>query len=165
MIKVLLFDLSRTLLFPTDKKYKGELNKLHKELSTNPNYIYAEHFYLDEGVLNYLKRIKDKYGLYVFTSGSIQNAPEIKPKLIEVFKKVYSVEEISLSKNNPKSYEFIAKDLGITPDEMWFIDDSEKNIKAAKSAGVNVRLFRDFDKLRQELNELFEKSKNSITRG
>lgn len=134
MIKTLLFDLSRTLLFPANKDYTGELNKLHSELSSKPNYSFFENFQLDEGIMSYLKSIKDKYELYMFTSGSIQDAPEIKRRLDEVFKKIYSSEEIGLSKKDPKAYEYVAKDIGMAPDEILFIDDLETNVKAAKTA-------------------------------
>ena len=153
MIKAWLFDLSRVLLFPVDKNYKGELNKLHKELSGNPNYSFWEHFYLDENELSFLDGFKDKHDLYMFTSGTIQNAPEIRPRLDAIFKKIYSAEEIGLTKKDSKAYEFIAEDLGCTPDEICYIDDSEENVKAARTACVNVRLYRDFDKLKKDLEE------------
>ena len=153
MIKVFLFDLSRTLLFPVDDNYKGTLNQLHKKISVNSDSNFWKHFRLDEDIMSYLQRIEDKYKLCIFTSGTIQNAPELKHRLDEVFKKVYSAEIIGLSKKDPESYEFIAKDLGCTPDEILYYDDSEENIKAARTVGVNVRLFKDFDKLRQDLRK------------
>ena len=153
MIKVFLFDLSRTLLFPVDDKYKGTLNQLHNNLSVNSDYNFWKHFRLDEDIMSYLQRIKDKYKLCIFTSGTIQNASELKHRLDEIFKKVYSAEIIGLSKKFPESYEFIAKDLGCTPDEILYYDDSEENIRAAKDAKINAVLFKDFDKLRQDLRK------------
>lgn len=154
MIKVFLFDLSRTILFPKDKSYKGELNALHKKLSLKPNYNFSDHFELDEGLLTYLHSIRNERDLYIFTSGSIQNAPEIKPRLNEIFKKIYSSEDIGISKKDPRSYEFIAKDIGVTPDEILFMDDSKENIKIAREVGFVTALYREFDELRKKLRKV-----------
>ena len=156
MIRAFLFDLSRTLLFPVDTEYKGELNKLHSELSLDPNYNFLDYFSLDKSTLNYLSSIKGKYDLYIFTSGSIQNDPAIKPELENVFKKIYSAEKIGLSKKDPKSYEFIAKDIGRTPDEILYIDDSEVNIKAAKMAHYNTVLFSELEELRRKIAKVLK---------
>lgn len=157
MIKAFLFDLSRTLLFPVDKDYAGELNKLHSELSSRPNYSFFENFQLDEGIMSYLKSIRDKYELYVFTSGSIQDTPEIKGRLDEVFKKIYSSEKIGLSKKDPKAYEHVAKDIGMTPDEILFVDDSEANVKAAKTARMNAVIYSQLEKLRDKISEVLNR--------
>jgi HAD superfamily hydrolase (TIGR01509 family) len=150
MIKILLFDLSYTLLFPKDKSYRGELNQLHKELSKGSNYNFSEHFYLDMEQLGYLKSLKDKCDLYMFTSGTIQNAPEIKNILKDIFKKIYSAEEIGLGKKDPESFRFIVKDLGVNPSEILFVDDLEKNVTTAKEAGLNAIVYKDFASLKED---------------
>ncbi|OGM11434.1 hypothetical protein A2Z22_00955 [Candidatus Woesebacteria bacterium RBG_16_34_12] len=151
MIKVLLFDLSRTLLFPKDINYKGELNKLHKELSTSANYNFLDHFYLDEEILIYLSDFKNKCNLCIFTSGSIQNAPEIRSRLDEVFERIYSAEEIGFGKKDMESYKFITEDLKVEPREILFVDDSVDNVDTAKSAGLNAITYTSFIKLKEDL--------------
>lgn len=157
MIKAFLFDFSRTILFPKDKNYGGELNALHKALSKQNDYNFLDHFKLDEGLLSYLETIKDKYELYIFTSGSIQNAPEIKSRLDKIFKKIFSAEGIGFSKKDPKAYEYISDQIGITPDEVIFVDDSEPNIEAAKQAKMNVFLYKDFRDLREKVAKILER--------
>lgn len=153
MVKALLFDFSRTLLFPKDKNYEGELNALHKELSKQKEYKFLDHFELDENLLKYLESIKNKYPLYIFTSGSIQNAPEIKLKLDNIFTKIYSAEDFDLSKKDPKAYIYIAKQIDVHPDEVLFIDDSKSNIEAAKEIGMNIFLYNNFNNLREKISE------------
>ncbi len=157
MVKAFLFDFSRTILFPKDKNYKGELNALHKELSSQADYVFLDHFELDNGLLSYLETIKDKYELYIFTSGSIQNAPEIKPRIDQIFKRIFSSEEIGLSKKDPEAYEYISSQIGKTPDEVLFVDDSEANIEAAKQARMNVVLYKDLKELREKIKEILER--------
>ncbi len=154
MIKALLFDFSRTILFPKDRSYQGGLNSLHKEMSLREGYNFLDHFELDEHLLGYLKSVKSKYKLYIFTSGSVQNAPEIKPRLDEIFDKIFSAEEIGLAKNDPKAYEYIAEAIGLTPDEVLFTDDTEENIKAAKSIGMNTTLYKELEELRRKISEV-----------
>lgn len=157
MIKAFLFDLSRTLLFPKDKNYKGELNALHKNLSSQDGYNFLDNFELDDGLLDYLETIKNKYELYIFTSGSIQDAPEIRPRLDQIFKKIFSSEDIGLSKKDPEAYEYISNQIGKTPDEVLFIDDSETNVESAKQAGMNVVLYKDFENLREKIKQILER--------
>lgn len=86
----LLFDFSRVLLFPKDPTYTGSLNGLYKEHKNDPDFNFFHYFELNEELLTYLDGIKDKANLYIFTSESIQDAPEIAPRVAEVFKQVYS---------------------------------------------------------------------------
>lgn len=137
---IYLFDLSRTLLFPTDKNYTGGLNELHKKLSLEQNYYFWDNFYLDEDKINSLKKLKSEGNkLYMFTSGTIQNAPELRTRLDEIFIKIYSGEELGFSKKDADAYKFITKDIGINPDALTLIDDSKENREAAKAAGLAAK--------------------------
>ena len=141
MVNTLLFDFSRVILFPKDKAYIGDLNPLHAELRKNPGYRFLDYFELNTDLMRFLREIKSKYELYIFTSGSIQDAPEIQPEIREVFAKVYSAERIGYSKRDPASYKFIADDLHKRPDEILFVDDTAANIQVAKTAGLETLLF------------------------
>lgn len=143
MIKALLFDFSRTLLFPKDKTYTGGLNDLHKKIQENPNYNFLESFELNKGLLDYLETVKNKFDLYIFTSESIQEDPAIKDDLAKIFTKIFSATEMGLSKKDPKAYEFIAKELNLIPNEILFIDDSSENLEAAKIAGLQTLQYKD----------------------
>ena len=141
MVNTLLFDFSRVILFPKDKAYIGDLNPLHAELRKNTGYRFLDYFELNTDLMRFLREIKSKYELYIFTSGSIQDAPEIQPELRGIFAKVYSAERIGYSKRDPASYKFIAGDLHKKPDEILFVDDAATNIQAAKTAGLETLLF------------------------
>ena len=154
MIKVLLFDLSRVLLFSKDSNYKGDLNPLHKELSLRKSYNFLDYFELNEELLKFLVGLKDKYKLYIFTSGTIQNAPEIKGRLDEVFYGIYSSENIGFSKKDPKAYEYIAQELRIRPQEILFVDNREENLEVAKSVGYCVLQYQTNEKIIEEINKL-----------
>ncbi|HLD19576.1 MAG TPA: HAD-IA family hydrolase [Candidatus Nanoarchaeia archaeon] len=154
MITTLVFDFSRVILFPKDENYKGKLNPLHKRLSQAAGYNLLDHFELNEPILRYVQEFKGKYGLYIFTSGSIQNAPEIRPRLEEIFDGIYSSEELGVSKKDPNGYLHFAKTIGINPGEMIFIDDTSINVEAARRAGIESICYVSLDQLKTDLGAL-----------
>ncbi len=153
MITTLLFDLARVLLFPTDKTYKGGLNALHKNLSKEQNYSFLSTFELNKELLNYLNTIKSIKELYIFTSGSIQNAQEIRGELDSIFRKIFSAEELGFSKKDPHVYTRIAESIGKNPEEILFIDDSLENIESAKKAKLKTLHFHGAEELMEYLNK------------
>ncbi len=153
MIKALLFDFSRTLLFPKDRSYKEGLNSLHKKLSENSDYKLFDHFELNTEVTNYLEKIKSKVLIYMFTSEYIQETPDLKPIISNIFVKIISAKNMNLDKKNPSSYEIICKELKIKPEEIVFIDDSTENIKAAKTVGLKTIRYTDNETLFNDLQK------------
>lgn len=155
MIKVLLFDLSNTILFAKDTSYIGGLNSLHnKLLNQNPNFDFLAHFELDHKLLELLKAMKNSYQLVLFTSETIQNDPSIHPALASVFDPIISAQELGLEKTDPVAYTFVSRLLKIAPNEMLFVDDNPKNISAAEETGVMTHRYQEFDTLRLLLQNL-----------
>ncbi len=138
MVKALLFDFSRVLLFPKDTSYAGSLNEKHKELSKTSDYKILDHFFLNDELLNFLQGLKEKYILCLFTSETIQDAPEFSSILNSTFKKSYSGIKLGITKKDSVSYTAIAKDLSLSPEEILFIDDSWENLQAAQKAGLDT---------------------------
>ena len=132
MIKAIVSDFSRVLLFPKDKNYKDSLNALHKEVSQKSNYNAFDYFELNTELLNLYKSLKDKTPIYIFTSGAIQDSPEFQPHLQPVFTGVLSAAKMNIDKKNPQAYKMVATQLNLPPDEILYIDDAPENITAAK---------------------------------
>ena len=154
MIKALLFDFSRTLLFPKDKTYSGGLNSLHKILSENPNYKFLDSFELNKEIMDYLYGIRGEIPIYMFTSESIQETPDIKEDVLKVFTKIFSAQKIGMDKKDFSAYKFIANALDLKPDEILFIDDSLENINAANRAGFQTFQYIDNESLIGELSKV-----------
>lgn len=152
MIKVLLFDLARVILFPKDTNYTEELNLLHRKLATTSDYNFNDHFYLNEDMITYLRILKEKINIFMFTSGSIQNAPEIKGILENIFKKIFSAEELGLSKKDPQAYLKVAEIIGYKPEDILFIDDNLGNISAAQQANLNIYQYKEFIEMKKYLS-------------
>lgn len=142
-MKTLIFDFSRVVLLPRDRTFSGGLNKLHRDLSPEPSYNFFDYFEFNEELLNFLEANKERMDLYVFTTGTIQNAPEVQARIKGIFKKFYTVDELGLHKESPEAFKLIAKDLGKKPEEILFIDDTLANVQAAQAAGYQTIHFVD----------------------
>lgn len=154
MIKALLFDFSGVLLFPKDRSYRGALNDLNKKLSQNPDYNFLDYFVLNNELMNYLGQLKNKLPVYMFTSGTIQEAPEIKGDLDRMFTRIFSASKMGVEKGDQESYKKIAMDINCEPSEIFYADDFGPNVQAAISAGCHAVLYKDNPQIISELQEI-----------
>ena len=154
MIKTLLFDFSRVLLHPTDKTYSGSLNNLHRVLRTKQSYYLFNYFELNEELLEFLKTLKGEYQLCIFTTDIIQNDPLIREKIDPIFSKIYSAAELGITKKVKESYDFLANDIGVKPEEILFIDDTESNIIPVKEAGFKTHNYKTNGELLKYLKSI-----------
>ena len=138
MIKTILFDFSRVLLNAKDSNYTDSLNLLYKQIYKQPAFNFLDHFELNKKLLDFIVGLKDKYKLYIFTTGTIQNDIHLKSFIDHIFTKIFTVEEVGFPKDNEKAYQFIANTISLKPEEILFIDDLEKNIQAANLAGLKT---------------------------
>jgi len=155
MIKVILSDLSRTCLFIKDEKYSGTLNVLYKELNeAGEPFNFFDYFFLNKEYLQILSSYKDRFGLNMFTSGSIQKDKTLYPKLKEVFNEILDPSIVGAEKDNKDSYIEISKRLNVKPEEILFIDDDENFLNAAKSAGLETYQFINNEGVKEKLNSI-----------
>lgn len=54
------------------------------------------------------------------------------------FKYIVSGENFKRTKPDPEIYEYTCKQLDVSKDEIWVVEDSEYGIEAAKNAGLKV---------------------------
>lgn len=138
MIKAFVSDFSRVLLSPKDDSYTEGLNALHKKLSAGGDYDFWSYFRLNQDLLAFYKTIGEHIDVYMFTTEYIQEHPALQSELSSVFKKVFSGARLGLKKVDAQSYRFIAKEVGLNPKEILYIDDKQANLDAAKEAGMVV---------------------------
>lgn len=154
MIKIILVDFSRTLIYPTDKKYKGKLNPLYRSIIQNKKYDFFKHFSLNKKLIDYLQSFRKKYYVCVFTTDIIQNDPAIKPILEENFSKIFAANDLKIDKKDPSGYIKLAKVLNEAPENILLIDDTEEKLDAAKKAGYQTIKFVSNNNLFKEMGEL-----------
>lgn len=150
MIKVLLFDFSRVLLHPKDTSYTGKLNDLNRamggEYPLGP-YPFWQYFFLNQELLDFLAHVKKEKSICVtmFTTDIIQERSEIKEKISGIFDHIFTARALQQEglkaetmegiKATKEAFLTIAKKLSVSTHEIFFVDDTIKNITAAKSAG------------------------------
>ncbi|MDQ3098230.1 MAG: HAD-IA family hydrolase [bacterium] len=157
MIKTILFDFSRVILNTRDDSYAGSLNSLHSKLSGSDSYNFFDHYVLNDELLDHARTLRAKYQLVIFTTGAIQDVPEVRGIIDPIFEKIYTVHEIGLPKEGKEAYEFIFNDLNKRPEEVLFIDDQEANVKAAFQAGSQTIRYESNEQLFSALPALLGK--------
>jgi FMN phosphatase YigB (HAD superfamily) len=144
MMKAVISDFSRVLLFPKDDSFHSGLNALNNRLlSENPNYDFWQYFKVNNELLDYYKSLN--IPVYIFTSETVQDHPAIKTLLGSIFKDVFSAKELGLNKKESKSYKYLAQITGHNPNEILYIDDNHDNFSAAEKAGFKAILFKSND--------------------
>jgi FMN phosphatase YigB (HAD superfamily) len=142
MIKAVVTDFSKVLLFPQDANYQGGLNALNnKLLADDPSYPFFDHFALNNELLEYYRRLNTNVPVFVFTTETIQDHPAIKEQVQHAFSGVLSAKKLGLSKTEVATYVTIASMVHCRPGEVIFIDDKPSNVESAAGAGLETILF------------------------
>lgn len=160
MVTTILSDFSRVILNPTDKNYMGTLNGLNKELlEKKGNYPFFDYFEFNDEILNLYKQLRIKFPINIFTTGTIQNRPEVRRIIDTIFENIYIAKDFGLDKKQPEAYLFIAEKLNKKPSEILFIDDQTDNIQAANKAGLNTIQYSKFEGLVLEIKNCLDSYK------
>lgn len=126
----------------------------------------AERIYYDwiynipeiEGMCELVRYVKERYGVRIFLLSNVctyfaEHENEI-PCLSLFEKRIYSG-VCGFVKPERGIFEHLCRECGILPEETFFIDDNEKNIRGAAEYGINGYLFDgDSKKLREYIDNL-----------
>jgi FMN phosphatase YigB (HAD superfamily) len=159
MVKVIISDLSRVILFPKEESYTGKLNDLYQRLQAEGDYDFWSYFKLDMDLFNFYKKISKNIDVYIFTSKYIQEHPALRSELEPVFKAIFSAIRLNLTKADPESYKFIADKIGLKPEEILYVDDNKKNLDAAKKSGMSVIGYESNEQIIKDINEIITNRK------
>lgn len=160
MIKTVISDFSRTILFPKDPVTFLELNEIHKQqvaniLNKNVFALDKDDFTLKESlyrledifevntwILDLYKKLKQQGAqLILFTNSYIPSHPDL-GEYLNIFDKVINVYDLTkLSKKDPQSYKILCDYLSINPSETLFIDDDSACLKSAQQIGITTIQF------------------------
>ena len=155
MITTILSDFSNVILHFKKPTFLGSLNGFYKELlQSGKPFSFFDHYEFNQELLAYYKSLKPNYSLNIFTMSHIQDDPNSKEVIGDIFDQIFSAEDLGVSKTNPSSYGLIAEKLGKDPSEILFIDDQSSNVEAAQKAGMSAIQYKSVDELREKLNAL-----------
>ncbi len=108
------------------------------------------------GVLDVVDELKaNGYKVGMFSNIDSEHAASNQPRhIFEHFPVVLFSYQVKVAKPDPQAYLLLAKELGVVPQEMVFVDDLETNIEGAKQAGcVGIR-FLNREQLVADLEKL-----------
>lgn len=71
------------------------------------------------------------------------------------FDRVFNSYYMGRSKQDPAVFDYVVGEMGITPDEALFIDDSEGNIARARAQGLRGLLYQDRPQFEVEMRSYF----------
>ena len=80
----------------------------------------------------------------------------------DIFDAVFASNKIGLSKPNPEFYRYILKNEGVSPEDAFFVDDTEVNVLSAREMGINAPLFTDSNSLSLEI-ENHQRSSRAVS--
>lgn len=109
--------------------------------------------------IDFLRELSGKYDLYLLSNNNgismvrcRQIFEEAGLPMEKVFRKQYLSYEMKMLKPSPKIYRAVIDDIGLSPDEMLFIDDSVSNVAAAASLGIHAVQYVPGTDLRAAVN-------------
>jgi len=96
--------------------------------------------------IDLLKKIKEKFSIYLLSNTNAihiaefkrQLGPELYHEFYNLFDKIYYSHEIGFRKPDPKAFQIILEENKLATDEVFFIDDSIQHINAAKKIGIKT---------------------------
>ena len=102
---------------------------------------YANHIVTKEQVVPTLQQLKEKgIRLNILTAGPHVTLDPCVQRLgiADLFENIWSCDDFQTGKTDPNIYKMAAQRLGLSTDEILFLDDNYNADKAAKAAGLTV---------------------------
>jgi methionine salvage enolase-phosphatase E1 len=161
MIKAIISDFSRTLLFPKDTTYTGSLNQLYRDVKDKPGFSFFDYFVWNKDLEELYKGIllKDRIKTYIFTTDKIQEDPTMFPYTQTNFAGVFAVKDANgIAKDNPEAYKLLSFRIEVQTNEIVFVDDSDINLEAAKKAGINTIKYKNIPQVAVDLEKYISMS-------
>lgn len=152
MIKALVTDVSRVLLFPKDENYNGSLNALYKEHNSEKDFQFFKYFRLNEELLDCYKNLN--INIHILTSDIIQEAPELKPYWDSIISKIFSASKMGVNKASSEAYKKVLSELNLTAKEVIYIDDNSDNLEVAGKVGLITVLYKNNKQVMLEIKKL-----------
>jgi len=106
--------------------------------------------------IKYIETLKKDYKIAILSNFSSALDGLLKNifKIYHLFDVVVNSYNLKISKPNPEIYRHTLEKLNVEADEAVFIDDKERNTKAAEALGIKSIIFHDFEQFKKDLNKI-----------
>lgn len=102
-------------------------------------------------MLKLVKKLKNRYSLYLLSNQTPINTDYLHPLLDPLFKKIFFSNEVKMHKPSLDIYELLIKETEIDPSQSLFIDDRKSNLLPASKFGIHTLLFTDYHSMLEKL--------------
>jgi epoxide hydrolase-like predicted phosphatase len=130
---------------------------LSKKLRVSPDQLIEQYYdrQIDPLIVGFIRGLKPRYkiGLLTNTSDEFIEPFLVKHHLRKLFDDVVISAKIGLLKPDVRIYQYFAQQAGLLPQQILFIDDSQKNIVAAESIGMMAIQYVGYEALQSELEK------------
>jgi putative hydrolase of the HAD superfamily len=75
-------------------------------------------------------------------------------KFFQMFDRVYNSFHLGKGKRDPSIFDDVARDLGLVPHTIAFVDDDPSNVERARSRGIKAALFQDENQCVNDLESI-----------
>ncbi len=117
---------------------------------------------INEKLISFLIENKKIYGKFILHSNlgkeSVQNFKDLVPNLSKIVDKTYYYKSIKYVKPDVRSFQQILDENNLKPQEMIFIDDSQRNVDSAKKLGIKSILYKNLEDISTLKNLLYPES-------
>jgi len=128
-----------------------ELKKEFKIDNSNRQLEKLLNYQINTGLLNLIPKLND-YRLYLLSNQVKSRTDYIKSNFdLSYFIQTFFSNEIGLKKPSKEIFLFVLNQIKLEPNECLFIDDTQINIKTAKSLGINTIKCENLNQLKKEL--------------
>ena len=129
------------------RTFEEGMDLLIDEYPDYERYIHAYYYRWPEmlkgqirGTVETLRTLRnlDRYGLYALTNWSAQTFPHARERFafLHWFEGILVSGEEYLKKPDPRIYQLAIERFGLVPEQTLFIDDSQRNVEAARKEGM-----------------------------
>ncbi len=107
---------------------------------------------VDHDVVSIVEKLQHRYSILLCSNGTKRTRTLLeKTDLARLFQTVFISAEMGITKPNYLMFQKITEHLGLSVNEVLFIDDSSRNIDAAKKYGFHTIHYTTSDALRKSL--------------
>jgi len=145
----------------TDDLWRVDILKRLKSISTDSvaESAFAEWNSFPGSVdSRYLLSLKERFNgldISILTNGTDRLKSDLhKLGISNSFNRIFNSSEIGYCKPQVEIYHHVISELGLSPSEILFIDDSKAHIDAAQNIGFKTIHYKSFDLFQTEINSL-----------
>lgn len=118
--------------------------------------FWCDIFFAKQEMEDFIQRLHGRYPLWILSNTNEWHFEFLKRRypVLDLFTDHFLSHELKCQKPQPEIFEHVIRKTGFKPQEIFFTDDLEVNVLAARRAGFEARLFTSESQLKKDFEEL-----------